>query len=378
MIYLSPPHLSGREEAFMLDALHTNWVAPIGPNVDAFEANLCQETTARHALAVSSGTAALHLALQLVGVAVGDEVLCQSFTFAASANPICYLGGRPVFIDSETDTWNMCPETLERALTYRLALGKRPKAVLVVDLYGMPAKLREIQAICDRYEVPLIEDAAEAFGSLYFGQPCGSFGRLAVLSFNGNKIITTSGGGALLSDDAALIKRAKFLATQARDPAPHYQHSEIGYNYRLSNVCAGIGRGQLSVLAERVAQRQANFDFYVEALGQLPGIDFQPEPIGFASNRWLTAITIDPTEADGLTPDQIRFALAAKDIESRPLWKPMHQQPVFAHCPVYYTGVSDRLFANGLCLPSGSNLSDSDRAQIVDIITQVWAKLQLA
>jgi dTDP-4-amino-4,6-dideoxygalactose transaminase len=376
MIYLSSPHLGGREEMYVLDALRTNWVAPLGPNLDAFELALGQTTGVGHVAALSSGTAALHLALVLLGVGPGDEVLCQSFTFAASANPICYLGASPVFIDSEAETWNICPDALETAIIDRIRLGKRPKAVIAVHLYGMPAKLREISGLCEKYAVPLIEDAAEALGSTYAGQPCGSFGRFGVLSFNGNKIITTSGGGALLSDDEALIQRAKFLATQARDPAPHYQHSEIGYNYRLSNVSAGIGRGQLEVLTERVAQRRANFDFYVETLGGLPGIGFQPEATGSFSNRWLTGITIDPDQADGLVPDQIRLALAAQQIESRPLWKPMHQQPVFAHCPMYNNGVSDRLFSNGLCLPSGSNLAPEDRQRIVDLIGETWLKPQ--
>jgi dTDP-4-amino-4,6-dideoxygalactose transaminase len=377
MVYLSTPHLSGHEEQFVLDALHTNWVAPLGPNVDGFEAELCQQTGAGYAVALSSGTAALHLSLVLLGVGPGDEVICQSFTFAASANPVCYLGATPVFIDSEADTWNLCPDALETALVDRIKRGKRPKAVIAVHLYGMPAKLRALATICDRYDVPLIEDAAEALGSTYFGQSCGLFGRLAVLSFNGNKIITTSGGGALLSSEKALIDRAGFLATQARDPAPHYQHAEVGYNYRLSNVCAGIGRGQLRVLPERVSQRRANFDCYAEALGNLPGIGFQPEATGSLSNRWLTAITIDPNSSGGLRPDTIRLALAAQQIESRPLWKPMHQQPVFRDCPFYGSGaattVSDGLFATGLCLPSGSNLTAEDRQRVVDIIGETWA-----
>ena len=374
-IYLSSPHLGDLELQYVQEAFAANWVAPVGPHIDAFEQELCTETGADYAAALSSGTAALHLSLVLLGVGPGDEVICQSFTFAASANPIVYQGATPVFIDSEADTWNMCPDALEMALKDRLAQGKRPKAVIAVHLYGMPAKLDALLRICHQYEVPLIEDAAESFGSTYNNKPCGSFGKLAVLSFNGNKIITTSGGGALLSQDEALIKRARFLATQARDPAPYYQHSSIGYNYRISNVCAGIGRGQLRILSDRVAQRRANYAYYFEYLSKLPGFAFQPEPDTCFSNRWLTCITVDPDLSGGITCEDIRLALAEKRIEARPLWKPMHQQPVFAGLPYYGSGVSDRLFETGLCLPSGSNLT---REQINKVVSCVEETVEIA
>lgn len=366
-IWLSPPHLSGNEQAYVQEAFETNWVAPLGPHVDAFERALCQRTGAGHAAALSSGTAALHLALVLLGVGPGDEVLCQSLTFAASANPIVYQGARPVFVDSEPSTWNLCPGALEEALADRIRWGKRPKAVIAVDLYGMPARWDELTAVCSRYEVPLIEDAAEALGSVYRGRPCGSFGRLSVLSFNGNKIITTSGGGALLSADPLLIEQARWLAMQARDPAPHYQHSRIGYNYRLSNVCAGIGRAQLEVLADRVARRRTTYAFYRHHLAPRPGFGFLPEPEGCFSNRWLSCVTIDPEEA-GITREDLRLALVARGIESRPLWKPLHRQPVFVECPFYGSGLADELFRTGLCLPSGSSLTEGQREEILGVI----------
>ncbi|RAJ97568.1 dTDP-4-amino-4,6-dideoxygalactose transaminase [Larkinella arboricola] len=372
-IYLSSPHLGERELQYVQEAFSSNWIAPLGPHVDGFEQDLCATTGASYAAALSSGTAALHLALVLLGVSSGDEVMCQSFTFAASANPILYQGATPIFIDSETTTWNICPDTLETALKDRIARGKRPKAVIVVHLYGMPARMAEILDICQRYEIPLIEDAAEALGSAYQGKPCGTLGKLAVLSFNGNKIITTSGGGALLSNDEALIKKARFLATQARDPAPHYEHSVVGYNYRMSNVCAAIGRGQLAVLETRVAQRRANFERYVKRLKPLPGVDFQPEPDGFFSNRWLSCITVDPELSDGVTREDIRLALAEQRIEARPLWKPMHQQPVFARAPFYGSSVSERLFENGLCIPSGSNLTTGQLNKIMACIEETFS-----
>lgn len=363
-ILLSSPHLSGRELPYVQQAFDTNWIAPLGPNVDGFEYELCAYVGAGHAATLSSGTAAIHLALILLGVSRDDIVLCQSFTFAASANPIVYQGAIPVFIDSESDTWNLCPEALEKALKHYTKLGKRPKAVIGVHLYGMPAKMREILALCEAYEVPFVEDAAEALGSTYFGQKTGSFGTMSVLSFNGNKIITTSGGGALLSDNENFIKKAKFLATQARDEAPHYQHSEIGYNYRMSNVSAGIGRGQLEVIDERVAQRRANFNFYQKELGGLPGLTFQPETEGHFSNRWLSCLTIDPQQSGGVTRETIRLALGQAGIESRPLWKPMHLQPVFADAPYFGGKVAETLFEEGLCLPSGSNLETDDLQRI--------------
>lgn len=379
-IWLSSPHMGGTEQNFVKEAFLSNWVAPLGHNVDGFEGDLQQYTGAAHAAALSSGTAAIHLALIMLGVQPGDYVICQSLTFSATANPIAYLGAIPVFVDSEPDTWNMCPEALEQALkkltanglkkaqgTGRRAQG-RIKAILPVHLYGMPAMMPEIMAIAEKYDIPVIEDAAEALGSEINGRKCGTFGKLGILSFNGNKIITTSGGGALLSDDEALIQKARFLATQARDPAPHYQHSHIGYNYRMSNVLAGIGRGQMQVLPERVRQRRANYQFYTQLLGDVPGLSFLPEPEGFFSNRWLTTIQVDPQKTGGITREDIRLALEAENIESRPLWKPMHLQPVFHHHPCFGGTVAEKLFNDGLCLPSGSNLTDEDRQRIAEAL----------
>jgi dTDP-4-amino-4,6-dideoxygalactose transaminase len=353
-IYLSPPHLGEAERAFVAEAFDTNWIAPLGPNVDGFEAELERYTGAAHAAALSSGTAALHLALILLGVGAGDEVVCSSFTFSASANPIVYQGATPVFVDSEADTWNMDPDALAAALADRQAKGKLPKAVILVHLYGMPAKMREIMAHCERYGVPLIEDAAEALGSTYHGRAMGTFGAMGILSFNGNKIITTSGGGALISDHAEWIERARFLATQARDPAPHYQHSQIGYNYRLSNVSAGIGRGQMKVLDDRVAARRANTARYRQFFAPYRGVTLPEEPAGMFSNRWLTTVLVDPAATGGVTREDLRLALGADNIEARPLWKPLHLQPVFEAYPYYGEGLSERLFDQGLCLPSGS------------------------
>jgi dTDP-4-amino-4,6-dideoxygalactose transaminase len=367
-IWLSSPHMSGREIGYVQQAFDTNWIAPLGPNVDSFELALCEYLGTGHAAALSSGTAALHLALIMLGVEAGDVVLCQSFTFSASANPIVYQGATPVFIDSEPGTWNLCPDALDKALAYYKDRKKKPKAVIGVHLYGMPARLEQVLNVCDHYGVPFIEDAAEALGSTYLGQQTGSFGAMSVLSFNGNKIITTSGGGALLSNDEVLISQARFLATQARDPAPHYQHSQIGYNYRMSNVCAGIGRGQLEVIDERVAQRRANFDFYKGTLGTLPGVAFQEEEEGHFSNRWLSCLTIDPRQSGGITREQLRLALEKENIESRPLWKPLHLQPVFAGTPYFGGKVAESLFEQGLCLPSGSNLSALDLHRVVDSV----------
>ncbi|GAA0559806.1 aminotransferase class I/II-fold pyridoxal phosphate-dependent enzyme [Chitinophaga japonensis] len=361
-----------QELGFVKEAFDSNWIAPLGPHVDGFEKDLAAFTGARHVAALSSGTAALHLALVLLGVERGDEVLCQSMTFSASANPIVYQGATPVFIDSEPDTWNMDPVLLEEAITARLATGKMPKAIIPVHLYGMPAKLDEILQIAARYGVPVIEDAAEALGSVYKGKACGTFGRLGILSFNGNKIITTSGGGALIGDDEELIRKARFLATQARDPAPHYEHSYIGFNYRMSNVCAGIGRGQMQVLPERVAQRRANYDYYVQQLSGLPGIQFLAGPPGTYSNRWLTTLLVDPAQSGGITRERIRLALEEENIDSRPLWKPMHLQPVFAAAPAFVNGTSARLFNNGLCLPSGSNLGRAELGKVAKIIRRMW------
>jgi len=364
-IWLSSPHMGHGEKGFVEEAFTTNWVAPLGPNVDGFEKDLSEFTGIPHAAALSSGTAAIHLALIILGVQKNDIVLCQSFTFSASANPIVYLGATPVFIDSEEDTWNMDPQMLEKAIQHYASIGKKPKAIIPVHLYGMPAKLDTIIAIAKQYDIPVIEDAAEALGSTYHSKPCGSFGELGILSFNGNKIITTSGGGALISANEEWIKRSRFLATQARDPAPHYQHSHIGYNYRMSNVLAGIGRGQMEVLPQRVLQRRSNYDFYRKELNEIEGISFQPELAGSFSNRWLTCILVDPAKTKGVTREDIRIHLEKDNIESRPLWKPMHLQPVFSGAAYFGNDVSARLFDHGLCLPSGSNLSQDDLERVV-------------
>ena len=362
-IWLSSPHLTGEEQKYVKEAFDTNWVAPLGPNVNGLEQDLCKFTDAKACSALSSGSAAIHLALILLGIEQDDEVLCSSFTFSATANPIRYQKAIPVFIDSERDTWNMSPELLEKAIKDRISKGKKPKAVLLVHLYGMPAKMKEIIAIANQYEIPIIEDAAEAMGAFYDSRHMGTFGEMGVFSFNGNKIITTSGGGALISNNPEYCKKATFLATQARDEAPHYQHSEIGYNYRMSNIVAGIGRGQMEVLQDRVKARRKNFDFYKSALSGLD-ISFVEEPEGTYANRWLTTILTDSFESR----EKIRLALEKENIESRPLWKPMHLQPVFQHFPAYTDGTSEDLFNRGLCLPSGSNLSREDLERVVDLV----------
>lgn len=358
------------ELAYVNEAFRQNWIAPAGPNIDGFETDLSRFLgDGNHTVALSSGTAALHMALILCGIGKGDSVLCQSMTFAASANPIVYLGAEPVFIDSESDTWNISPRFLERAIRDGIAKGRKPKAIIAVDLYGMPARMDEIAEIAHRYAIPVIEDAAEALGSSFDGQPCGTFGDFAALSFNGNKIITTSGGGALVCRDPHHADRCRFLATQARDDAPHYQHSQTGYNYRMSNVLAGIGRGQMIVLPDRVAARRANNAFYREAFADVEGITVHVEPDGrFYSNHWLTCLEIDPALTGGVTRETIRLALLAVGIESRPLWKPMHMQPVFEGCGFFGDGTSERLFDQGLCLPSGSNLSPEELEEITRII----------
>lgn len=367
-IWLSSPHIGPNEFNFVKEAFDTNWIAPLGPHVNNFEHDLESFTGAKYAAALSSGTAAIHLALIMLGVMPGDEVICQSFTFSASANPIAYLGAIPVFVDSEAETWNMCPDLLEEAIKDRIAKGKKPKAIIPVHLYGMPAKIERIMTIAAQYDIPVIEDAAEALGSSVDNKAAGTFGIMGVLSFNGNKIITTSGGGALISNDGKLIEQARFLATQARDAAPHYQHSQIGYNYRMSNVCAGIGRGQMIVLKERVMQRRKVYETYLEQLADMPGITFLPEPKGYKSNRWLTTVLIDPLRSNGITRETIRLALEKENIESRPLWKPMHLQPVFENYPAYINNTSEKLFDKGLCLPSGSNLILEDLKRVIDII----------
>jgi len=372
-IWLSSPHMGGDEIKFVQEAFDTNWISPVGPHINAFEEDLCRYNTIAHCAALSSGTAAIHLALIILGVERGDEVLCTSFTFSGTCNPIAYQGAVPVFIDSEEESWNMDPALLRKAIEDRIAkTGKKPKAIIIVHLYGMPARIEEIMAISREYSIPVIEDAAEALGSDVKGKKLGTFGDFGVFSFNGNKIITTSGGGALVSENVAWIQKARFLSTQARDPAPHYQHTEIGFNYRLSNVCAGVGRGQMMVLDERVKQRRDNFSFYVEQLGALPGFSFPAEPAGSFANRWLTTVIIDPVKSGGVTRETVRLALEAENIESRPLWKPMHQQPVFKDYPAFTNGVSDKLFENGLCLPSGSNLTQADLNRIVTAIKNLF------
>lgn len=365
-IWLSSPHMGGSEQKYVQEAFDTNWVAPLGPNVSGFENDIEKYLGGHsHVAALSSGTAAIHLGLILLGVKAGDEVICQSFTFSASANPILYQGAIPVFVDSEADTWNMCPQALEDAIKDRIANGKKPKAIIPVHLYGMPFKVDALRGVADRYGIPILEDAAEALGSTYKGQKCGTFGDIGVLSFNGNKIITTSGGGALVAKNTELKDKAVFLATQARDAAPHYQHSEIGYNYRLSNICAGIGRGQMEALDKHMNLRRDMFSSYNDYFSGIEGVTIQAEPgSDYFSNHWLTAITINPEKTGGKTREALRLSLEADNIESRPLWKPMHLQPVFEKYPYYGGTVSAGLFENGLCLPSGSNLTDDDRNRI--------------
>ena len=375
-IWLSSPHMGETEQQFVKQAFDTNWIAPLGPHVNDFEKDLQTFTGSDNAAALSSGTAALHLALILSDVNPGDKVICQSMTFSASANPIAYQGATPIFIDSETDTWNMSPEYLEKAITTVMMKGDKPKAIIPVHLYGMPAKMDQIIEIASKYQIPIIEDAAEALGANINNKKCGTFGKLNVLSFNGNKIITTSSGGALLSDDVDLIKKSRFLATQARDDAPHYQHSHIGYNYRMSNVLAGIGRGQMQVLSKRVEQRRKVYEFYRQYFNVKNNAEynivFQEEPKGFFSNRWLTTILIDPLENNGITRERLRLSLNKENIESRPLWKPMHLQPVFSNSEFFGDGTSERLFDQGLCLPSGSNLTEEDFVRITNALDTVF------
>ncbi|MEL6499829.1 MAG: aminotransferase class I/II-fold pyridoxal phosphate-dependent enzyme [Cyanobacteria bacterium J06623_1] len=372
-ILLSTPHMGEQELKFVQEAFDTNWIAPVGPHIDAFEQEFAQVVGSSHAAALSSGTAALHLALKLAGVEPGDEVFCSTFTFIASVSPITYLGAKPVFIDSDRISWNMDPELLATALAQRDRLGKLPKAVVVVHLYGQSADLEPIAQVCDRYGVALIEDAAEALGASYKNTSPGTWGMAGIFSFNGNKIITTSGGGMLVSPDPELINQAKFLATQARDPQPHYEHSEIGFNYRLSNICAGIGRGQLLVLADRVAARRRNFAYYQESLGDLPGVEFMPEASFGTCTRWLSCLTFDP-QLGGIEREEIRLKLLEQQIETRPVWKPMHLQPVFCDRECFNNGVAEDLFAQGLCLPSGSNLTDQDLERVVTEIRRLYLK----
>jgi len=364
--------MGGSELGYVNEAYRSNWVAPLGPNIDGFEKDIEYFTKANHAAVLNSGTAALHLALILADVKPGDYVICQSMTFSASANPIAYLGAIPVFVDSEPETWNMSPEYLDEAIRFCISEGKKPKAIIPVYLYGMPAKIDEIMAVAQKYDIPIIEDAAESLGSTYQGKATGTFGSMGILSFNGNKIITTSSGGALISENAEHIDKARFLATQARDIAPHYQHSEIGYNYRMSNILAGIGRGQMEVLSERVEQRREINRWYRSILEGIEGLEFQAEPDSdYYSNFWLTAITINP-EKIGITREELRLKLLEEDIEARPLWKPMHLQPVFESSPYFGSGVSDKLFLQGLCLPSGSNLTAVQKARIEEVLVRTF------
>ena len=370
-IYLSSPHLSGNEQDYVQEALDTNWVAPLGPNVNGFEADLQDYNNIPHAAALSSGTAAIHLALVISGVKSGDEVICSTFTFSASANAIVYQNASPIFVDSEKDTWNMCPTLCEEAIIDRINKGKKPKAILLVHLYGMPSKIHDFIALSEKYDIPLIEDSAEAIGASVNGQKMGTFGEFGVYSFNGNKIITTSGGGALVSKDKQKIDKARFLATQARDDAPHYQHSHIGYNYRMSNIVAGIGRGQMQVLDKHIKLRRKMNAWYQELFKVYPFIEVFKEPNDdFFSNHWLTCILVHPNDK-GISREIIRLAMEKENIECRPLWKPMHQQPIFSDNLAYLNGTSDKLFDIGLCLPSGSNLTDFERVRIETALKSV-------
>lgn len=366
-IYLSPPHLGSAERGFVAEAFDSNWVAPLGPNVDAFELELAEYTGTPHAVALSSGTAGLHLALLLAGVEPGDVVLGSDLTFVASANAVLYSGAEPVFVDSERDSWNLDPELLADELRRRASTGRLPAAVVVVHVFGQSANLDPILGSCAEFGLPVVEDAAEALGATYRGKSVGTFGRLGVFSFNGNKIITTSGGGMLVTEDSELADRARKLATQSREDAAHYEHDEIGYNYRLSNILAGVGRGQLQVLEERIATRRNIYDFYRQHLGDLPGIEFMPEAPWGRHTRWLTTLTIDP-ESFGADREQLRLALEQQNIEARPVWKPMHMQPLFSGCEFVGGGVSEELFSRGLCLPSGSNMTDGDLERVVSAI----------
>jgi len=372
-ILLSSPHMGLEEFKNVQEAFATNWISPAGPFISLFEEKLAAYCETKAAAVVQSGTAAIHLALRLLDIQEGDVVLCQTYTFVGSSNPILYEKATPVFVDSEKETWNMCPLALEESIVDSLEKGQQPKAIIVVHLYGMPAKMPEIMVLSQKYGIPVIEDAAEALGSTINGKACGSFGDFGILSFNGNKIITTSGGGALLSNNTEAIAKARFLATQAKDNAPHYQHSEIGYNYRMSNIGAAIGVGQLTVLAERVEARRANHNFYQALLGEVKGVHFLPEPEGYFSNRWLSCLLIDPSQTGGITREDVRLTLEKGSIECRPLWKPMHLQPLFTQAKHYGNSYSEELFELGLCLPSGSNLTDDQKQQIANQLKNVFS-----
>lgn len=372
-IWLSSPHMGGSELKYIQEAFDTNWIAPVGANIDGFEQDLEVYLGFGHVALLNSGTAALHLGLVLLGVQPGDVVICQSMTFAASANPILYQGATPVFVDSEPETWNLCPIALEAAIVDQIAKGKKPKAIIAVHLYGVPYKVEAISAVADKYEIPILEDSAEALGSRYKGQHCGTFGAVGVFSFNGSKIITTSGGGALVTPSKTLKERALFLATQAKDNAPYYQHSEIGYNYRMSNICAGIGRGQMDVLNSHIDLRRNMHAFYVELFAAIDGVDvFSVPNTDYFANYWLSTILIDPALTKGINSETLRLSFAAAHIESRPLWKPMHLQPLFASYPYYGGTVAESLFHTGLCLPSGSNLTDANRMRIKTVVLELF------
>lgn len=375
-IWLSSPHMGGGEQKFVQEAFDTNWIAPLGANVDGLENDL-ENYLGQNSfvVALSSGTAGIHLGLILLGVKAGDEVICQSMTFSASANPILYLGATPIFVDSEPDTCNICPIALENAIIDRIKKGRKPKVIIPVHLYGVPYKIEEIHAVATKYDIPILEDSAEAVGSSYKGQKCGTFGEIGVLSFNGNKVITTSGGGAIITKTKAIRDRVLFFATQSRDNAVHYQHSEIGYNYRLSNICAGIGRGQMEVLDSRVNSRRMMHDFYSDLFKDIPGVTVFTAPNeDFFANYWLSSILVDPKVTNGINRETLRLALEAENIESRPLWKPMHLQPIFEKYPYYGNEVAATLFENGLCLPSGSNLTESDRNRIGVAVKNLFQK----
>ncbi|HEY4628957.1 MAG TPA: DegT/DnrJ/EryC1/StrS family aminotransferase [Flavobacterium sp.] len=374
-IWLSTPHMGGSEQKYIQEAFDTNWIAPVGSNIMGFEQALETYLGSQYVAALNSGTAAIHLGLILLGVQAGDIVVCQSMTFSASANPILYQGATPIFIDSESETWNLCPIALEEAIVDSIAKGKKPKVIIAVHLYGNPYKIDEIRAVADKYSIPILEDSAEALGSSYKGQKCGTFGDIGIFSFNGSKIITTSGGGAIVTHSDKLKDKAIFLATQARDKAPHYQHSEIGYNYRMSNICAGIGRGQMEVLEDCIDLRRKMHAFYVGLFKGIEGVTVFTVPnTNYFSNYWLSTILVHPLETNGISRETLRLALEAANIESRPLWKPMHLQPVFCKYPYYGSTVSETLFNNGLCLPSGSNLSEADLDRIKAVVIKLFRK----
>ena len=373
-IWLSSPHMGGTEQHYIQEAFDANWIAPLGPNVTNFEQDLESYLSNQvHVGALSSGTAAIHLGLLLLGVQAGDEVICQTMTFSASANPILYLGATPVFVDSEPETWGLCPQAVALAIESSLQKGKKPKAIIAVHLFGVPYQIEALRKVANQYQIPILEDAASALGSSYKGQKCGTFGDIGIVSFNGNKIITTSGGGAIVTRTKEQKEKAIFYATQARDNAPHYQHSEIGYNYRMSNICAGIGRGQMEVLEKHVQLRRDMHDFYVKLFASIEGVKvFEAPSKDYFANYWLSTITIDENKTKGITRETLRLALEAENIESRPLWKPMHLQPIFSSYPYYGGTIAEELFENGLCLPSGSNLTDHDRERIAAVIGEVF------